>query len=156
MGTSVQSKECAEQEQEQEQEEPGLSQSQVPSVFAAHSYQHYYTPEDPMQGSSSMPCCHRPAAHSTCGLYLATQATAAEPATMLTQGERSPAHNRDTIVYPALLENNRLCYARSPVYLPTGFGECELTHVTSSIIHPIFLSTLDASLWKLFVSHLEG
>ncbi|XP_007173615.2 sex comb on midleg-like protein 1 isoform X1 [Balaenoptera acutorostrata] len=158
MGTSVQSKECAEQEQEQEQEEPGLSQSQVPSVFAAHSYQHYYTPEDPMQGSSSMPCCHRPAAHSTCGLYLATQATAAEPATMLTQGERSPAHNRDTIVYPALLENNRLCYARSPVYLPTGFAPSSPVGSDRSVLRQSLLD--DPSTWSvdeviLFLKHID-
>ncbi|KAM9041902.1 sex comb on midleg-like protein 1 isoform 2-T2 [Megaptera novaeangliae] len=167
VGTSVQSKECAEleqeleqeQEQEQEQEEePGLSQSQVPSVFSAHSYQQYYTPEDPMQGSSSMPCCHSPAAHSTCGLYLATQATAAEPATTLTQGERSPAHNRDTIVYPALLENNRLCHAGSPVYLPTSFAPSSPVGSDPSVLRQSLLD--DPSTWSvdeviLFLKHID-
>ncbi|XP_061035355.1 sex comb on midleg-like protein 1 [Eubalaena glacialis] len=156
MGTSFQSKESPEQEQEQE---PGLSQSpMVPSVFSAHSYQQYYTPEDPMQGSSSTPCCHNPAAHSTCGLFLATQATAAEPATMLTQGERSPARNRDMIVYPALLENNRLSHAGSPVYLPTGFAPSSPVGSDPGVLKQSLLD--DPSTWSvdeviLFLKHID-
>lgn len=122
----------------------------VPSTYRRRSYEEYYSPQDPTQGSSS------PEAHNTRSLFLDTQSTAVEPATVLTQSERSPAHSPDMMTYPALLENSRFSRAGSPLYVPTSFGECELTHVTSRIIYPIFLNTLDASLWKLFVSHLEG
>ncbi|XP_007448419.1 PREDICTED: sex comb on midleg-like protein 1 [Lipotes vexillifer] len=100
--------------------EQGLSLSPtVPSTFARHSYQEYYSPEDPTQGSS-VPCCHSPEAHNTCSLYSDTQSTAAEPATVLTQSERSPAHNPD-MTYPPLLENDRFSHAGSPPYVPTSF-----------------------------------
>ncbi|XP_023971025.1 sex comb on midleg-like protein 1 isoform X2 [Physeter macrocephalus] len=115
VGTSFQSRASPKQE-------PGLSQSpKLPSVFT-HSYQQYYGPKCPMQGSSSMPCFHSPAAHSTCSHCLATPSAAAEPATMLTQGERSPAHNPDMMVYPASLENSRFSHAGSPLYNPTSYS----------------------------------
>ncbi|TKC41674.1 hypothetical protein EI555_014430, partial [Monodon monoceros] len=97
--------------------EQGLSLSPtVPSTYRRHSYQEYYSPEDPTQGSSS------PEAHNTCSLFLDTQSTAVEPATVLTQSERSPAHSPAMMTYPALLENNRFSQAGSPLYVPTSFA----------------------------------
>ncbi|XP_026951541.1 sex comb on midleg-like protein 1 isoform X1 [Sagmatias obliquidens] len=88
----------------------------VPSTYRRRSYEEYYSPQDPTQGSSS------PEAHNTRSLFLDTQSTAVEPATVLTQSERSPAHSPDMMTYPALLENSRFSRAGSPLYVPTSFG----------------------------------
>lgn len=109
MGTPCPSEGSPEREQESffHDQEPGYSQSPpLPSFYPTDSYQSYYTPDDPMQDSSSMPCYGSPGARSSCSFFSATQANAAVPGTMLAQGEPSPAHNPEMMGYPALGEDN--------------------------------------------------
>uniref|UniRef100_A0A8D0I077 Sex comb on midleg-like protein 1 n=1 Tax=Sus scrofa TaxID=9823 RepID=A0A8D0I077_PIG len=109
MGTPCPSEGSPEREQESffHDQEPGYSQSPpLPSFYPTDSYQSYYTPDDPMQDSSSMPCYGSPGARSSCSFFSAAQANAAVPGTMLAQGEPSPAHNPEMMGYPALGEDN--------------------------------------------------
>uniref|UniRef100_A0A8W4FJQ1 Sex comb on midleg-like protein 1 n=1 Tax=Sus scrofa TaxID=9823 RepID=A0A8W4FJQ1_PIG len=84
MGTPCPSEGSPEREQESffHDQEPGYSQSPpLPSFYPTDSYQSYYTPDDPMQDSSSMPCYGSPGARSSCSFFSATQANAAVPGT---------------------------------------------------------------------------
>ncbi|XP_032245543.1 sex comb on midleg-like protein 1 isoform X1 [Phoca vitulina] len=92
-----------------QEQEPNLSQSPtLPSMYSSHSYQPYFTSDDPVQGSSSMACYSSPGAHSTHNIFSPTRPSAAVSGSMLGQGEPSPAHNPERMTYPTLMENKSL------------------------------------------------
>ncbi|XP_059943034.1 sex comb on midleg-like protein 1 [Mesoplodon densirostris] len=136
LGDSFQSHEALDLEQ---------SVSLSPKI-PTHSHQQCCSPENPLQGCSS-PSYHSPEAHNTCSLFLATQSTAVEPATMVTQGERSPARNPDMMAYPALPENKRFSPAGSPYYVPTGFAPSYIAVPDPSVLKQGF--SKDPSTWSV-------
>ncbi|XP_077920840.1 sex comb on midleg-like protein 1 isoform X3 [Halichoerus grypus] len=92
-----------------QEQEPNLSRSPtLPSMYSSHSYQPYFTSDDPVQGSSSMACYSSPGAHSTHNIFSPTRPSAAVSGSMLGQGELSPAHNPERMTYPTLMENKSL------------------------------------------------
>ncbi|XP_034505118.1 sex comb on midleg-like protein 1 isoform X2 [Ailuropoda melanoleuca] len=111
------------QESPLQEHEPNLSQSPtLPSMYSSHSYQPYFTPDDPVQGSSSMPCYSSPGAHSTHNIFSPTRASTAGPGSMLGQGEPSLAHNPEMMTYPTLMENKGLSHTGSSLCIPSNFA----------------------------------
>lgn len=113
MGTLYQSQDSLTQDHRSFYEGQGLRLSQSPTFPGySSSYPSGYAPIDLVQGSAST----------------------SVPAAMLGQGRSSPAHSHDMMAYPTLLQNESLGHAASSLCMPTDFGECETTHITSSTI----------------------
>ncbi|KAM7045766.1 sex comb on midleg-like protein 1 isoform 2-T2 [Molossus nigricans] len=105
-----------------ENREMRLSQSPIFPPVYTQSYPSYYTSNDPVQRSPSMPCFGSPGAHSTTGVFPPSQTSTSVPAAVPDQGKSSPAHNPEMMAYPALLENGSLGHTDSSVCAPTGLA----------------------------------
>ncbi|XP_066105613.1 sex comb on midleg-like protein 1 isoform X2 [Saccopteryx bilineata] len=77
---------------------------------------------DPVQGTSSVPCCASPVAHSTTSGLSAVQASTLAPAAVLDQGISHPAHNPEVLAYLPLLESERLDRAASALHNTADCG----------------------------------
>uniref|UniRef100_M3XUR1 Sex comb on midleg-like protein 1 n=1 Tax=Mustela putorius furo TaxID=9669 RepID=M3XUR1_MUSPF len=74
-----------------QEQEPNLSQSPtLPSVYSSHSYQPYFTPDDPIQGSSTIVPYYPSPGPNTSHMFSPTRACTVAPGSILGQATSSP------------------------------------------------------------------
>ncbi|XP_073758141.1 sex comb on midleg-like protein 1 isoform X4 [Callorhinus ursinus] len=118
----------------------------------------YFTPDDPVQGSSSMPCYSSPGAHSTHNIFSPTRASATVSGSMLGQGEPSLAHNLEVTTYPTLMENKSLGRTASSLCMPPNFATSSPIGTDPRILKQNFSD--DPSTWSVdeviqFLKHID-
>ncbi|XP_032696618.1 sex comb on midleg-like protein 1 isoform X3 [Lontra canadensis] len=130
------------------EQEPNLSQSPtLPSMYSSHSYQPYFTPDDPIQGSSTIvPYCPSPGPN-TSHMFSPTRACTVAPGSILGQGEPSPTHNPEMMTYPALMENKCLGHTASSLCIPPNFATSSPIGTDPGILKQSFSD--DPSTWSV-------
>ncbi|XP_047571134.1 sex comb on midleg-like protein 1 isoform X4 [Lutra lutra] len=130
------------------EQEPNLSQSPtLPSMYSSHSYQPYFTPDDPIQGSSTIvPYCPSPGPNSS-HMFSPTRACTVAPGSILGQGEPSPTHNPEMMTYPALMENKCLGHTASSLCIPPNFATSSPIGTDPGILKQSFSD--DPSTWSV-------
>ncbi|XP_045851174.1 sex comb on midleg-like protein 1 isoform X5 [Meles meles] len=130
-----------------QEQEPNLSQSPtLPSMYSSHSYQPYFTTDDPIQGSSTVPYCPSPDGHNS-HMFSPTRACTVAPGSILDQGEPSPVHNPEMMTYPALMENKCLGHTCSSLCIPPNFATSSPIGTDPGILKQSFSD--DPSTWSV-------
>ncbi|XP_032965357.1 sex comb on midleg-like protein 1 isoform X2 [Rhinolophus ferrumequinum] len=90
------------------------------SIFQ-HTYQPYYTPDNPPEGYPAGPGFPDTGPQGTNSIFSSVQTSTAVSTAIMAQGRASAINNAEMITYPPLLENNTLSCTTSSFCIPAGF-----------------------------------